>query len=225
LHDAAAPGESSPTGKDEAWARKNWPGIRSTLWGRGCRQSRHFRAEEGVHVTSPLIHHIGILVPDLEAAMDKWGRVLGYSFSPIGRYRTHRYCDHSDPELHFHDARISFSLEGPPHIELMEATGTGTHAAAQLGVHHFGFPGTPDTKARMAELAELGIGADGQSFNADGELLLWFTQKAAMDGVRLEYISPLPGPTVADDGSELWHDPQTGRHNLWGPPDERPPVA
>ena len=26
--------------------------------------------------------------------------------------------------------------------------------------------------------------------------------KAAMDGVRLEYISPRPGPTVADDGSE-----------------------
>jgi len=169
----------------------------------------------------PLIHHIGILVPNLEQAIEKWSDVLGYTFSPVGRYRTPNYADRSNPDLHFHDARISFSKEGPPHIELMEATGAGTHSLDQLGIHHFGFPGTADPRARMDELCGLGIGADGESFNDDGELLLWFTEKSAMDGVRLEFISPLPGPTVADDGSELWHDPVTGRHNLWGPPDLR----
>jgi catechol 2,3-dioxygenase-like lactoylglutathione lyase family enzyme len=170
-------------------------------------------------MTAPLIDHIGILVPNLEQAIDKWSTVLGYTFSPIGRYRTPRYADHSNPEPHFHDARISFSKQGPPYIELMEAAGDGTHSLDQLGIHHFGIRGS-DTRARKDELCALGIGVDGESFSEAGDLLLFFTEKGAMDGVRLEYISPLPGPTVADDGSKLWTDPATGRHSLWGPPQD-----
>jgi catechol 2,3-dioxygenase-like lactoylglutathione lyase family enzyme len=170
-------------------------------------------------MTAPLIDHIGILVPDLEHAIEKWSTVLGYTFSPIGRYRTSKYVDQHQPEWHFHDARISFSKQGPPYIELMEATGDGTHSLEQLGVHHFGIRGS-DTRARQDQLCALGIETDGESWNDDGELLLFFTDKGAMDGVRLEYISPLPGPTVADDGSKLWTDPATGRHSLWGPPQD-----
>lgn len=169
---------------------------------------------------SALIDHIGILVPDLEEAIERWSAATGYTFSPIGRYRTHRYVDASVPARHFHDARISFSKEGPPRIELMEATGTGTHSVAQVGVHHFAFVGMADPERRMAELAALGIGADGQSFDAEGRVLLWFTDKYALDGVRLEFVSPLPGPLVADDGSALWSDPATGRASLWGRPSE-----
>jgi catechol 2,3-dioxygenase-like lactoylglutathione lyase family enzyme len=169
-------------------------------------------------VTAPLIEHIGFLVPDLEEAIERWSALTGYTFSPIARYRTQTYADHSDAEPHFHDARISFSAEGPPRIELMEVTGEGTHGASEVGIHHFGFPGTASPEDRLAELAALGVGHDGVSYDADGRVLLCFTDKAALDGVRLEYISPLPGPTVADDGSALWKDPETGRNSLWGPP-------
>ena len=54
----------------------------------------------------------------------------------------------------------------------------------------------------------------------DGDILLCFTRKQDLDGIRLEFVSPLPGPTVADDGSALWRDPATGRNSLWGPPAE-----
>jgi hypothetical protein len=97
----------------------------------------------------------------------------------------------------------------------MEATGDGTHSADQLGIHHFGFPGTVDPEGRREELAELGVGVDGVSVNEEERILLFFTEKEAMDGVRFEYISPLPGPLVADDGSELPLDPNTGRKDLW----------
>lgn len=166
----------------------------------------------------PLIEHIGILVPNLEEAIERWSAATGYTFSPIARYRTSNYIDHSDPEPHFHDARISFSKEGPPRIELMEITGVGTHGPEQAGIHHFGFPGTPDCEGRLAELAQMGIGEDGRAVTDDGEILLCFTRKQDLDGVRLEFVSPLPGPTVADDGSALWVDPETGRNSLWGPP-------
>ncbi len=161
------------------------------------------------------IDHIGILVPDLEEGIRRWSAATGYTFSPIARYRTSRYFDHSDITAHFHDARISFSLEGPPHIELMEATGDGTHSLAQLGIHHLGFRGVEDPAREVAELAELGIGYDGISLDEHGRTLLLFTEPAALDGIRLELISPLPGPVVADDGSELPRDPATGRADLW----------
>jgi hypothetical protein len=169
-------------------------------------------------VTAPLIEHVGFLVPNLEEAIERWSAITGYTFSPIARYRTNNYSDRNDPEPHFHDARISFSKEGPPRIELMEVTGAGTHGPAQVGLHHFGFPGTADCEGRLAELAAIGVGDDGQALTDDGRILLWFTDKDALDGVRLEYVSPLPGPTVADDGSALWVDPATGRNSLWGPP-------
>lgn len=169
-------------------------------------------------MTAPLIDHIGILVPDLEDAIERWSRVTGYTFSPIGRYRTDHYADHTDPEPHFHDARISFSREGTPRIELMEVTGNGTHGPAQVGVHHLAIMGVADPEARRAELAADGVEIDGCAFTPDGRILLMFTDKAVLDGVRMEYISPIPGPVVADDGSELWRDPATGRGSLWGPP-------
>lgn len=166
-------------------------------------------------MTAPLIDHIGILVPNLEEAIQRWTAVTGYTFSPIARYRTSRYCDHTDREPHDHDARISFSLEGPPRIELMEVTGEGTHGPAQVGVHHLGINGIADPEGRRDELAALGIEEDGVSLDAEGRILLFFTEKQSLDGVRLEFVSTLPGPVVADDGSALPRDPVTGRADLW----------
>jgi catechol 2,3-dioxygenase-like lactoylglutathione lyase family enzyme len=163
-----------------------------------------------------LIDHIGILVPDLEAAIKRWSAVMGYTFSPIARYRTPSYSDHSNPEPHFHDTRISFSKEGPPYIELLSITGSGTHGPDEAGVHHFGIRGIEDVDARIAECAALGIGEDGKSVMPDGRVHLWFTEKRDLDGIRLEFIAPINGPTVADDGAELPIDPETGRNSLWG---------
>src|SRR5690625_1745386 len=166
-------------------------------------------------MNAQLIDHIGILVPDLEVAIKRWSAATGYHFSPIARYRTDRYLDHACEALRHHDVRLSFSLEGSPRIELMEATGEGTHGPDELGVHHFGFNGVADPAKRRDELAALGVGSDGVSLDEDGRMLLFFTDKNALDGVRLEFVSPLRGPIVADDGSDRPTDPQTGRSDLW----------
>ncbi|WP_170297160.1 VOC family protein [Georgenia thermotolerans] len=164
-----------------------------------------------------LIDHIAFLVPDLEEAILWWSAATGCTFSPIARYRTSRWSDRSDPELHDHDARISFSKEGPPRIELMEVTGEGALGAAEIGPHHLGFAQVRDVRARMARLAAIGVGDDGWSFTKDGTALVAFTERSALDGIRLEMVSPLPGPIVADDGSLLPLDPATGRTDLWAP--------
>jgi catechol 2,3-dioxygenase-like lactoylglutathione lyase family enzyme len=164
------------------------------------------------------IDHVGILVADLEDAIERWSAATGYTFSPIARYRTSRYSDLSDPTPHDHDARMSFSREGQPKIELLEVVGSGTHGPDQLGMHHLGFRGIDDPALRLAELERLGIGSDGLSRDENGQLLLCFTDKRDLDGIRLELISPLRGPVVADDGRQLPIDPATGRADMWASP-------
>lgn len=161
---------------------------------------------------NPLIEHVGILVPDLEEGIRRWSHATGYTFSPIRRYRTERYVDHSDGTPHFHDARISFSLEGPPRIELMEVTGTGTHGPAEVGIHHLGMRGIDDPVGRASML---GLAHDGVSVDDEQRALLCFTDKRELDGIRLEFIAPLPGPLVSDSGAALPLDPESGRPDLW----------
>ena len=165
---------------------------------------------------APRIHHVGILVADLEQARERWARATGYTFGPVHHYRTDHYCDRSNPAPHHHDARVSMTRDGPPHIELMEFTGTGTHAAATgEGAHHLGFLDYPDLAGRMAHLATLGIGDDGRSLAPDGTLLLWFTARDDLNGIRLETVStgPHPQPIFTESGEAvmLWLRPGTGK--------------
>ncbi|MFV0254262.1 MAG: VOC family protein [Beutenbergiaceae bacterium] len=165
-------------------------------------------------MSARLIDTIGFLVEDLDAAIEQWSQALGYTFTPIARYRTSAYIDSSDHQPHTHDARIAFSLEGKPFIELMEFTGEGTHSRHQgEGFHHISFVRHPDVQARMRELAQLGVGDDGKVLNDDGEVILWFTDPAELNGVRLEYVSGGPHPIVAEDGAPLdvqqWRSPGT----------------
>lgn len=165
-------------------------------------------------MTKRPIEHVGVLVTDLEAAIGRWEAVTGYTFGPIVRYRTQTYCDSSNEDPHFHDARIAFSHDGPPRIELMEVTGNGTHGPAEVGVHHLAFRGVEDAAAEIVRLADAGVGVDGRSLGADGEPILWFTDKTDLEGVRCEFITTVPGPLVADDGSALPIDPETGRPSV-----------
>ena len=155
----------------------------------------------------PLIDHVGVLVTDLEEAIATWAQVTGYSFTPVMSYRTDRYVDHSSADPHFHDARIAFSIEGPPFIELMEFTGEGTHAASQgEGFHHIGFR-VPDPVERRDILATHGVGHDGASLDEAGQPILWFTTPEDLNGMRLEYIGPVQQPVYDADGELVVYDP------------------
>jgi catechol 2,3-dioxygenase-like lactoylglutathione lyase family enzyme len=139
------------------------------------------------------IDHFGIIVPNLEEGMARWTRATGFEFGPIMRYRTTHYVDHSSPEPHYHDARITHSIGPEPRIELMEATGEGTHSLAEAGMHHIAFLGIPDIEEVRDERTAGGFPIDGESYLPDGRLHLFFTGKPALDGIRIEYCSDRPG--------------------------------
>jgi catechol 2,3-dioxygenase-like lactoylglutathione lyase family enzyme len=155
----------------------------------------------------PLIDHIGVLVENLEEAIERWSRILDYTFEPITRYRTDRWVDLDGPEPHRSDVRLSFSYQGPPHIELMEFTGTGTHSPAEgPGFHHFGFSNIPDLEGRITALTEAGVRNDGRAIGEDGSTILWFGEKRDFDGVRLEFVGVAQQPIVTDSGEQLTYD-------------------
>ena len=170
----------------------------------------------------PLIDHIGVLVEDLDEAVERWSRSTGYTFSPVGRYRTRRYVDGSDRHPHPHDARFCVSLEGPPRIELLEATGSGTHSREHLGAHHLALVGYDDLEAAADRMVAAGFAGDAWNTDDSGALLLWFTRPQELDGLRLELVSKRIAPIVHDDGAPAGIDESTGRRSLWAPREEQP---
>jgi catechol 2,3-dioxygenase-like lactoylglutathione lyase family enzyme len=163
------------------------------------------------------VDHVGFLVVDLEEAIERWTRATGYTFSPIGRYRSNRYVDASDSSPHLHDARFSVSREGPPRIELLEATGSGTHAAEHAGPHHLALIGYDDLEAERERMSAGGFEADAWNSDDDQRLLLMFTQPRDLDGLRLELVSRRIAPILHDDGTPAGVDATTGRRSLWAP--------
>lgn len=162
------------------------------------------------------INHIGFLVEDLEAAIEHWTEILGYTFSPIARYRTANFTESDGAEPHFHDARIALSREQNPFIELMEFSGEGTHSARNgEGLHHIAFTGIDDVEAEVRDLLSKGVNFNGTCFDDEGKILLTFTDKTALNNVRLELVRNAVQPVVRDDGSPLALD-SAGVPTLWG---------
>jgi catechol 2,3-dioxygenase-like lactoylglutathione lyase family enzyme len=119
--------------------------------------------------------HVGILVRDIEAAAADFGARLGVRFEPV----------RSGSVVSGETCRFAYSVQGPPYIELVEMTGTGTWDPAQgEGLHHIGFA-DPDVPGRCA----IFDGAADPVIQGDGGLLrVIFTRPSALHGVRCEYL-------------------------------------
>jgi hypothetical protein len=120
--------------------------------------------------------HVGILVRDVEAARADFSVKLGVEFEPVRSQRiatgeTTRFC---------------YSLPGPPYLELVEMTGTGSWSPDQPeGFHHLG-SSDPGVAARCAAF---GDGVDLIAPADDGSPLVALTPAEALHGVRVEYFN------------------------------------
>ncbi|WP_431795228.1 VOC family protein [Microbacterium enclense] len=150
------------------------------------------------------IAHIGILVADLETSRERWAKVLAGTFSPITRYRPENWSDRGNPTPHLHDARLTFYLGDAPSIEILEFVGNGTHSPDKgEGGHHLSFPPLEDNSRRREELAELGIGIDGE-IRHDGRWIFQFAEAEALNNVYTEWVEEHPDhPDVKDDLSPI----------------------
>jgi len=120
--------------------------------------------------------HVGILVRDVEAARADFTARLGVEFEPV----------HSQQIATGETTRFCYSLQGPPYLELVEMTGTGSWSPDQPeGFHHLG-ASDPSVPARCAAF---GDGVDLIAPGTDGTPLVALTPPQALHGVRVEYFN------------------------------------
>ena len=93
--------------------------------------------------------HVGIVVADLEAALDELAQVAGIEFRDLGR-----------PQVGGWTIRVAYSVDGPPHLELIEGPpGSPWDASAGARLDHLGF-WVDDLAGERARLEALGMQAD-----------------------------------------------------------------
>jgi len=161
----------------------------SAGWGSGDRNGAS-------GVTFIAAFHVGILVADLAAALPRLGTALGVEFrAPAELPFVHRVTD-QDPNAHSGVSRVSFSRQGPPYIEVLEADESrykGLHQGERI--HHIGL-WVPNAEAELGRLTEVGIESDVELRSDNGErVLAWLNHPGSLHGVRIEYVDETLRPT------------------------------
>jgi len=126
------------------------------------------------------LDHVGIVVPNLSEAIERWRPTLGPPESP-------------PEEVPGSQVRVAFFSSGETHIELVEPSGPESPVSKFLaarggGIHHLAFA-VPDVDAALAEVAARGgrlidsVGRPGARGRRVG-----FAHPAAFAGVLVEFV-------------------------------------
>lgn len=153
------------------------------------------------------IFHAALHVPDLEAAIESYGRAMQLDFLPPV---TRNYARLQQKE---HDgvfkARISYSRQGPFYIELLESTGPGMWSAPALDrFHHFGI-WAEDALQEARKMEASGFEWEATIHAGDGSTPVVFVRRS---DVRVEIIDESRRPALMD-----WIDGRADRPGAESP--------
>jgi catechol 2,3-dioxygenase-like lactoylglutathione lyase family enzyme len=129
--------------------------------------------------------HIGVLVNDLDAASARYSQ-LGLTFMEPRTVRVDRLVE-GGRETSV-DLTIAFSLEGPPHWELLQAVGDGIYGPQHAEMLHHVAVLDPDPAARRDELVRQGFHETAAQYRDDGSIIVTYLDPADLHGVRIELI-------------------------------------
>lgn len=131
--------------------------------------------------------HVGILVADLDTAVERFAATLGVSFRPPAVAKVPDLRE--DPPRRTTEVRVATSVEGPPYYELIEQSGTGLFGPDQPeGLHHIGV-WHPDNEAEVQVLGKAGVGVEARSYLFGGCLQALFSRPEDLHGVRFEFTN------------------------------------
>lgn len=130
--------------------------------------------------------HYGIVVRDFDAALDALGAQLGLDWATT----VHREFAVAQPNgLVDADFRVTYSVTGPPHFEVIEATvGTIWSPSSAGGVHHLGY-WVDDLAGASAALTAAGYTWEATYHNPDVDGPFGFTYHTLPEtGLRVELV-------------------------------------
>ena len=145
--------------------------------------------------TSPAdLFHVGFVVHDVEAAMSELSAATGVHWRDVGHRRISTRLREGIRDL---DYTAVFTIEGPPHIELVGAmNGTPWWPAGPAQLHHLGYH-ADDLAAASAAMDAAGLRRVAcDATGADGEAAL-FAYYQATGGYFVELLSTQARPRAA----------------------------
>jgi hypothetical protein len=131
--------------------------------------------------------HVGILVADLEVAIERFSRVLGLRFGPVSDTQT----PVAGETVTVEHIRATYSVDGPPFLELIQASGDGLFSLQNgEGLHHLGiwWPHNFEDYNRSTVGGELY--SQQRICTVSSEPSIWLTAPELLHGVRLEFLDP-----------------------------------
>jgi len=139
------------------------------------------------------VFHVCFAVRDLDAAIPRFEEVLGVRFREVDELHIAHveqpYHDRTEP--YAIDRRITCSLEGPPHVELVELVAEERDflsASQGEGPHHIGV-WAEENESWRRQLAAGGVRTEMRSLAADLETSpYWYTVPEDLCGSRLEFL-------------------------------------
>lgn len=141
--------------------------------------------------------HVGVLVPHLGSAIERFGDVLGIQFADAVRQDTEYFEE--DGRMNSLKLHLTYSIDGPPYYELIEAQGDGLYGLKHgEGLHHIGV-WEADCEQKQEELVAKGMTREGALYRPDGSIIVAFFVPTGLGGVRLE-IADL----ALKEGHEAW---------------------
>jgi catechol 2,3-dioxygenase-like lactoylglutathione lyase family enzyme len=159
-------------------------------------------------LTAKLYNHVGIVVADMGEARKRFSELLGLTFTDVASVDVESFQEAGQPPRPL-QLELCYSLDGPPHYELIAATGHGVYGPRHVGgVHHIGFA-EADVGQRLRDLAEYGVNFEALFRTEDdpGRLAAAYLDPDDVLGVRLELTWSGRGTFVERYRAERGLDP------------------
>jgi hypothetical protein len=132
------------------------------------------------------VFHFGILVKDIDDGAQRFGDVLGIRFRPPAIAHVDDYVEGDSRSAL--DLKVTYSMEGPPYVELLEMQGDGLYGAQHgEGFHHIGV-WEPHCERRVAEWRSKGLEPEGIQYTPEGRIIVAYFRPEATHGTRLELV-------------------------------------
>jgi len=110
------------------------------------------------------LYHIGLIVPDLRAAMEQYTATFGFSWATVHESTPEVIVDGEQRQAQI---AVTYSLQGPPYLELVQERRGSIWGADGLALTHVGF-WAEDLSAGRRALDASGLVARVRDADRDG---------------------------------------------------------
>ena len=138
------------------------------------------------------LYHTGIVVDDLEAAMEWLATVGGYTWTDVVSVEQQTVTPEGDVTI---PMKMVYS-GADPRLELLQTVPGTVWTPSDSGVHHIGY-WSDDVESDLSTLTSSGMSVEVKSYNPDGSgTLLWAYAKGPLRP-RIELVSRSMEPFIA----------------------------